>query len=348
MKKLKRNPGKFETLDLFRALATSEGYKLSDPTSSERFLKRLGEELGKARSSPATLYGLRTQTMFAYVAASMGKCAIVKSEDSGEVHTKDTDIEIPDFRILLIGGQEFFVEVKNFRQKGPFRKYEMKKAYADGLRKYGSLFSKDVKLAVYWLKWNVWTLVPLDRLTCADNNCSLGFEQALKYNEMYLLGDYRIATLPPLRFRIVTNPDKPRKVHKDGKAIFTIGGLELYCDDAKITKPLERNIALFLMLYGEWASESEKAEAEVVDNELIAFEFVSQPENPVPEQPFQMIGSLSGMISRRFNSMVFSNEGKLERIDPDTKGSNIGIQIPEDYKGEALPLWRFIIQPHAD
>lgn len=95
--------------------------------------------------------------MFAYVAASMGKCAVVKSEDSGEVHTKDTDIEIPDFRILLISGQEFFVEVKNFRQKGPFQEYEMKKAYADGLRKYGSLFSRDVKLAVYWINWNVWT-----------------------------------------------------------------------------------------------------------------------------------------------------------------------------------------------
>ena len=135
-------------------------------------------------------------------------------------------------------------------------------------------------------------------------------------------------------------------MNKYGKAVFSIGGLEIYCGDTKITEPLEQNIALFLMLFGDWQSEEGKAETE--GNQLIAFDFISQPEETRPESevPFVIIGTLSGMISRWFNSMVFSKEGKLERISP--KNSDIGIHIPEDYKGVALPLWRLVTQPRTE
>jgi hypothetical protein len=186
-------------------------------------------------------------------------------------------------------------------------------------------------------------MTSFDNFSPSHTKLVLGFEEALKQDEMHILGDCKIATLSPLKFRVLTDPNKPRKIQKDGKAVFSVGGVELYSGDAKITNPLEQNIALFLMLYGEWPSESEKAEIE--NNQLIAFDFVSEPEETHPESevPFVIIGTLSGMVSRRFNSMVFSDEGKLERLSPKT--SDIGNLIPEDYKGEVLPLWRFVVKP---
>jgi len=65
------------------------------------------------------------------------------------------------------------------------------------------------------------------------------------------------------------------------------------------------------------------------------------------EQTFEMIGNMSGMISRRFNSMT-SNEGSIGRISPQTNISDLGIQIPNDYQGEVLHLSRFIVQPSIE
>ena len=200
MKFLRPKPG--QSIDLFRMLAQHEEYKLSDPESAEKFINKLREEFTRVKSNPIVLHGFRAQAMFEYVATSLGKCAIVKTEDAGGLHTKDHDIKVPDLRILLVDGQEFFVEVKNFYQNSPFEKYRIKKGYLDGLQRYAVLFKKDVKLAIYWSRWGLWTLVSFDRAKCDGSKCSLSLEDAFKYNEMAILGDYTIATLSPLILRL--------------------------------------------------------------------------------------------------------------------------------------------------
>ena len=160
----------------------------------------------------------------------------------------------------------------------------------------------------------------------------------MKHNQMSILGDYMVGTVPPLRFRVLTDPTRPRHIDEDGQVVFAIGGIELYCGDTRITKPLEQRIALFLMMYGDWPSED--GETQIKDNELIAFEFVARPIAPDVQQGFQFIGSMSGMISRRFDSLT-AEEGAIERLSPSTERSDLGITIPEDYEGQALPLWRF-------
>jgi hypothetical protein len=283
--------------------------------------------------------------MFEYVATSLGKCAIVKTEDAGGLHSTDPNIKIPDLRILLVDGQEFFVETKNFYQSAPFEAYKIKKDYIDKLKRYATLFKKDVKLAIYWSRWNQWTLISFDNIKCKGNKCSLPFYNAMKQNEMALLGDCILATLPPLKFRVITDPAHPRSVKENGETAFRIGGIELYCDDKKIIQPREQSIALFLMLYGEWASSG--GEAHIENNELIYFDLVSQPIETNDEQPFETIGNMSGMVSRRFNAMTVNN-GEIERLSPQTDISNLGIQIPSDYQGEVLHLWRFILQESAE
>jgi hypothetical protein len=134
--------------------------------------------------------------------------------------------------------------------------------------------------AIFWSRWNTWTLNPTEILECKDNKCFLGFEEALRSNHMSLLGDFMLATLPPLRFRILTDSSKPRIVKDNGTAIFSIGGIKILSDDQIIQDPLEQRIAFFLMLYGDWPSEL--GEANVEEGELIHFDFLSKPVEPAP------------------------------------------------------------------
>ncbi len=327
-------PKSGQSIDLFRMVSQQEGYKLSDPESTEKFINQLSEEFTKAKSNPIILHGFRAQTMFEYVASSLGRCAIVKTEDAGSLHSTDADIKVPDLRILLNNGEEFLVEVKNFYQSSPFEPFKIKRTYINGLQRYAALFRKDVKLAVYWSKWNQWTLISFDKVKCNGNKCSLSLEDALKYNEMAILGDFTLATLPPLTV-----------VNESGEAMFRIGAVEMYCNDKLINDPREQDIAFFLMLYGEWSSS--EGEAHIENNEIIHLDFTSSPVQAHEKQSFEMIGNISGMISRRFNALT-SNEGSVERISPQTDISDLGIQIPSDYKGEVLHLWRFILQPPTE
>lgn len=343
MKFLRPSPG--QSLDVFRMLAQQEDYEFSDPDSGAKFVNKLSEEFTRAKNNPIMLHGFRVQAMFEYVAASLGRCNLIKTEDAGGLHTKDPNVKVPDLRVLLIDGKEFFVEVKNFYQSNPFESFKIKKDYLDELRRYGGLFKKDVKLAVYWSKWNLWSLVPLDSLNGKGSKCSLLMEDALKHNEMIALGDCMIATLPPLKFRVITDPTYPRNVNERGEASFRIGGVELRSRETLITNTQEQNIALFLMLYGNWPSEG--GEAQIENGELVSFDIVSQPFEPIPEHDFQILGSLSEMVSRRFN-MLTTRDGSVEKLAPISDISALGIEIPEDYKGDALPLWRFKIEPSSE
>ncbi|MFZ2171091.1 MAG: hypothetical protein WAW61_15820 [Methylococcaceae bacterium] len=338
-------PKSGQSIDLFRMFAQQEGYTLSNPEGTEKFISNFSEEFTKAKNNPIMLHGFRVQAMFEYVASSLGECAIIKTEDVGGLHTAEPDVKVPDLRILLIDGYEFFVEIKNFYQSSPFELFRIKKNYIKGLQHYAALFKKDVKLAIYWSRWNQWTLVTLDRIKCNGNKCSLSFEDAMKSNEMAILGDFTLATLPPLKLRIITDPSHTRTVSENGKAIFRIDGVELYCNDNLISDPQEKDIAFFLMLYGEWNS-SEGA-AHIEENEIIHLDFTSQPIETHDEQIFEMIGNMSGIISRRYNSMT-SNEYGIERISPKTDISNLGIKIPDDYQGKVLHLWRFTLHPSTD
>lgn len=181
----------------------------------------------------------------------------------------------------------------------------------------------------------------LDKIKFDGKKCSISFEDAFKENEMTILGDCILATLPPLTFRVVTDPAHDQSINESGEAKFRIGGIELYAAETLIVNPQEQNIALFLMLYGNWSS-LEKPKANVENGKLISFDFINIPPESTPEQPFQTIGSMSSMISSRFNSLT-AHEGTIELLSPKTDVSNLGITIPENYQGESLHLWRFIL-----
>jgi hypothetical protein len=67
-------------------------------------------------------------------------------------------------------------------------------------------------------------------------------------------------------------------------------------------------------------------------------------EDPNPEQNFLMIGSLSEMICRQFNS-VTTDQGKVTRLAPETNPTKFGARIPPDFKGDVLGVWQFQLKP---
>ena len=192
----------------------------------------------------------------------------------------------------------------------------------------------------------MWTLVSPSILKMQGAKYILPFVEANKYNEMSLLGDLSVATTPPLVLRLVADTLKPRRIESDGTVGFTIAGLEFYCNNKQITDSFEKSLAFYFMLYGRWSVS--EGEAEIVDEQLVAVRYTAEPEETDPEQGFDFLGSMSEMISKNFNRLT-APDGSIERLSPKSENIFLGLMIPNDYKSEILPLWRFILnQPKND
>lgn len=345
MKRIKRKPERFETLDIYRSLSRQEGYNLQSRESDDKFIDRLSLEFKAAKNSSSTIYGLHAQSMFEQVITSLERTSVVKSEDSGEIYSKNLGIRAPDFRLVLDNGQELFVEVKNFYSADPLKPFDLPKNILEELREYAKLFKKELKVAIYWASWNIWTLIPEALFKLDGDRCVIALTDAMMYNEMFLLGDQMIGTVPPLIFKIITDSQASRTIMEDESVKFTIGGVELYSGKKVIQDKLEQKIAFALMLYGDWLSDDPIAE--INNNNLISISFVAQPPESTPNQGFEMIGRLSGMISRQFINLS-APQGNIESLSAKTDSSFLGILIPQDYKGRQLPIWRFTQQPKQD
>lgn len=140
-----------------------------------------------------------------------------------------------------------------------------------------------------------------------------------------------------------TDPTKPRAIDASGQAHFTIGEVELHCADNLIEDDLEKQVAWFLMNYGNWFSE--ELPPEIVNDELISIGFrFEPPERSNPDEHFEIVGHLSQMVSREFNGIT-APDGSVKFLLPQREPDTLGVAIPADYKGEQLPLWRFTITP---
>lgn len=341
MEPLNRDPARFETLSLFRQIAQQEGYRLNDAVAGREFVTRISAEFDEARSNPALLHGVRAEVMFEYIASSLGRCVLIKSEDSGGIRTKEKLI-VPDFRIVLESGDDFLVEVKNFRQRHSRSSQRFKKKYLDGLKRFSELLRSELKIATYWVLWRKWTLVPVERISRVGDHYDLTFVDAMKYNEMGTLGDFLIGTIPPLEFRIVADCESPRKIGDDGLVNFTIGDVELYSGDELIEDPQEKTFAFYLLLYGQWSVEDGLVETD--GDELVSIRYVAEPIERDTNYPFQAVGFMSSMMAQRFNEITIA-DGKIERLSPTSPSANLGFQVPKGYRGKDLHLWSFYIDP---
>lgn len=279
--------------------------------------------------------------MFEAMVASFGCVEILKQEDAGEIYASDEVLNVPDFRLVMTDGSQMLVEVKNYYQGGDtIKPFEMDADYLDGLVHYSKAMKCDLMLAIYWTRWNIWTLVHEDVFRGHDSKRTLDMMEAMKANHMANLGDYSVGTRFPLSLVLNADKNKPRSIDANGEGTFTISSVDICCAGQLVTDPIEKRIAIYLILFGKWEYQTKPR---VVDNQFEALEHLWAP-HVDNKQGFEIIGSLSEMFCNFYKNAT-QDGGRIGALRLDVTPGAWGNLIPRDYNGNALPLWRFVLQP---
>ena len=259
----------------------------------------------------------------------------------------DDDTRRPDFRVVTLEGIQFLVEVKICHNDNPSKEYSIKNTYLTSLKKYSNCMGVPLKFAIYWSRWNIWTLLDASLIPSSGRDSAIKMTAAMKLNDMASLGDCMIGTVPPLTMRLYADPTKPRRLQPDGTAPFTISRIEFYAGGERIEDSFEKRLAWFFILYGSW--DEIASPAEIVNSDVEYIEFQHGPAEEVEDksQPFRIVASLSSMISRQYGDSTVEN-GNVALLTPPKGPDQLGVLIPEDYKGSALKLWRFIVRPNTE
>lgn len=345
MKRIRRNPEKFEVIDLFTALGREHGYKLRVEEDTSDFIDRIGSALKASQDNPNLLHGKRVESLFAYVAGALGSCRLIKQEDSGEAFTTEQNIQAPDYKVILKDGSQYFIEVKNCHFPNIESPYPFRKDYLKKLESYAELHGTPLLLAVYFSRQNKWFLLRKESLIEQKNRYVIDFINAMAKNEMSLLGDRTIGTEPNLSIELLADRSKEAKVNESGEAKFIIGGVKIYSNSREVTDFLEKSIAFYLIRFGTWNEHD--AEGIFDEDEFLGVRFTYSPDFPPEEQKFSMIGELSSMVSASYGEQTVY-ERSVIALDTNMEPSVFAVEIPDQYKGNELPLWQLIIQPNPD
>ncbi len=342
MKKLKRDAEKHDVLELFADMASEYGYNLNDPLAQEDFVNRVRASIEASKKSNIAIFGKRIESLFAYVVGALGKVILLKQEDSGDIYFADGDILAPDYRLTFDGNEQVLVEVKNFHQRTPYDLFTLKKDYYLKLRRYADLNGLDLKFAVFFSVFNMWVLLSIESFEETEDSFKIDFARAMACSEMARLGDCMIGTAPDLELHLLTNPEEASEVDELGRALFTTREIKVYCAGNEITNEEEKKIAFYLIQFGSW--QEKETEAIVSQNKVLGMKFVFSPESQT-EPNFAMIGYLSTMVTNGFRNHTIKN-GHVVALKLGLDPSVFKVLIPQDYKGDELPIWRFVLQPN--
>ncbi len=333
----------FDLFAEFAKFGAQQKISLRDPDAAPAFVVHVTDAIDRALADPVLIHGQRAEAMFEAMLVSLGDYALLKPEDVGRVYPKD-DFCAPDFRVVLKDGRQWLIEVKNVYIDEPDRQERqlMTRAYREKLEAYAAATGGELKLAVFWAKWAMWTLVTPAKLVDANGDLTLDMLNSMKVNELGELGDRTIGTRPPLRFRLLADPDKPSALTPDGTANFTIGGVQMFCGEEEILDPTEREIAWIFMQHGQW--EANDPEAELDGDRVKAIEYRWEPVER-QNQGFEMIGTLSRMFAQYYAEMTV-NERQVIQVHAPLRPKWFAPLVSPGYESKALPLWRFILQPN--
>ena len=344
MKKLQRNPEKFDVLDLFSTMSINYNYNLSNNISVNDFINRIQTSIKQSQDNDMLKHGKRIESLFAYIVGALGEVKLLTQEDSGNIYYVGDEILAPDYRLTLNNGEQIFVEVKNFYTTDLTKEYRLTKEYFNKLKIYSELNNIKLKFAIYFTTMNKWVLLPIEAFNETSNSYDIDFVTAFAKSEMSLLGDRMIGTTPNLEIHILTNEYEAQKIDTSGITGFTIRETKFFCANQEIKDIIEQNILYNLVMYGTWIEKS--TEAIMNENKLLGIKFIYSP-SELTEQNFEMIGLLSSMISNKFKELTIKN-GKVEALDLGINPSEFKIFIPNDYDSQLLPLWQFIINSNED
>jgi hypothetical protein len=192
------------------------------------------------------------------------------------------------------------------------------------------------------VRWNLWTLTRSDCIQRKKKKYILSMGDAMMRNEMALLGDYWVGTVPPLSLRIHADKNSPRILNENGHSEIKIAKVSLCANGVEITDEVEKRLAWFFMLYGKWTKIEQPVH--VVDNQVEWLETQLSPEES-SEQGWDSIAHMSSMLSSRYNHLTAGDAG-ISRLSPRIQPDRLGVLVPKGYKGAALPLWFFYQAPN--
>ncbi|HGM5472952.1 TPA: hypothetical protein ACKP1C_000140 [Serratia marcescens] len=339
MKRMPRNPGKFEALEAFTSFSRIHDFKLKSPEDTDKFLEMFGESFKASQENPTLLHGKHKEILFGHLASGLGKCRLVKTEDTGEVISDDSDIALPDYRLILNDGRQIFVEVKNCNQPNVKSLFNLQKSYVEKLQRYGELNGVPVYFAIYYRIMRIWTLLPISSFIEHKKKYSTNAIHSYANSELSMLGDLTIGTKPPLIFELVADQSRDVILNENDQASFIIGGVKIYSGDVEIEDPQEKTIAFNLMRFGRWdCGEAEGVMGENDKLHSVRYTFNPDSLESYEKSGFDIIGSLSSMITSAFNEQTIY-ENKIAAIDMKADIDAFSVKIPEDYKHKELPLW---------
>jgi len=338
-------PKPFDLLAEFGKFGLDRKLSLRDASAKVAFGAHVAASVDQALADHTLLHGQRVEAMFEALLISLGKFQLLKTEDGGRVFPVGR-FRVPDFRVVLDTGEHWLIEVKNVYEDDAFkqRRRLMSGAYREALEAYAAATGADLKLAVFWARWSIWTLVSPTRMADASGDVVLDMPTAMRVNELGLLGEMTIGTRPPLRLRLTMDSARTSPIGPDGMVEATIAGAALFCDTVEIVDPVEQQIAWIFMQYGEWVER--QVEVVVEGERLVAVDFRWEPEEQV-NVGFEFIGSLSRMFARHYAEQTIKDR-EVVQIRVPLQPDWFGPLTRSDHVGKALPLWRFTLRPNFD
>jgi hypothetical protein len=334
------------------------GTTVQDLARRQAAVDRLKAGMDESLANKSRLHGWRVQGLFEALMVCLGSVQLIVMEDAGAYYYDDShgNVKPPDFRVVRADGQQALIEVKNVDPRTPGaapineKDFEQKQRYAD-------LMGTRLLLAHYWSAFNQWSIVDASVSERRNGKLVLPVESAMKANELGLMGDSMIATRPPLTISIIADPSSPQAARQitpiEDQWRFTIEGVEVSCAGQTLTSPLEKRIAWFLALYGNWdvtrdvhlddAGHITRVDLQtappVADEEYAA---------EVARQGFAVVGNLSEMYSAYYNSMTLTDTGEVGQLRHEPEPGVLADLIPADYwssPSRDLPIWRFRTHP---
>ena len=342
--KIARNPEKFDSFELYSKLCAKNALDINDENSIDKVIEDLRTSLKQNHKNLNLVFGKRVESMFGMLAASLGKCSLIKQEDGGETFCNE-DISIPDYRLVLKeDNSSFLVEVKNYHREPFENKFSFTRRYFESVLRYSELVRCPVKFAIYYSKMNMWALLSSDAFELQRGRYVVDLPTAMMQNELITIGDEWISTKPPFEIYIVSDPSKPAHYDdKTGETNFIIKNVLCYCAGSLLETDKEKELLNLFAMYGKW-SETEVIPVVVKGNRLIGIKYKFEPEE-YSTNGFDHIGQLSSMISSTYK-MATEENGSVVAIETTREAKSFSIVIPDDYDSKLLPLWRFKMQPN--
>lgn len=346
MKRLKRNPEKFEVIDLFTAVGHGRNYRLRVEENFEDFIRRMRDSLESSMENENLIHGKRIEALFSYVAGALGECSFVKKEDSGAVFCNKPNIQPPDYAVTLKDGRRLMIEVKNCHIGNFTSAYTFRKDYLERLENYAAMQGAELKIAIYFSRLNKWCLLSRSSLTEKKGRYEVNMVTAMAKNEMFLLGDRMIGVKPDICIELIADPYKEASISDEGMASFTISDVKIYNSAVEIHNQSEKNLAFYLARFGKLSCDLPRAITE--GNKLLSIRYDFYAEDGLAEgQPFAIIGDLSSMISSAYNEHTVY-ERSVVSLDPELDPDFFAINIRPEHESKELSLWQFSIHPNPE